>query len=69
MKATHDTSNDEPTIPHKHFISVKHTEESLIHNPVEDDNVSTRKSERPRITKSLKMLRPEVLLKGTRRGL
>jgi hypothetical protein len=31
---------------------VEHTEESHIHNPVEDDNVSTRKSKRPRIAKS-----------------
>jgi hypothetical protein len=52
MKATHDTSNDEPTIPHEHFISVEHNEESHIHNHVEDDNVSTRKSKRPRIAKS-----------------
>jgi hypothetical protein len=36
IKATHDTSNDEPTLD-------KHTEESHIHNPVEDDNVITRK--------------------------
>jgi hypothetical protein len=35
MKATHDTSNDEPMIPHEHFILVEHTEESHIHNPVE----------------------------------
>jgi hypothetical protein len=35
MKATHDTSSDEPTIPHKHFIPVEHTEESHIHNPVQ----------------------------------
>jgi hypothetical protein len=41
MKATHDTSNDEPTIPHEHFILVEHTEESHILNPMEDDNVST----------------------------
>jgi hypothetical protein len=52
MKATHDMSNDEPTIPHEHFIPVEHTEESQIHNPVEDDNVSTQKSKRPRIAKS-----------------
>jgi hypothetical protein len=26
MKATHDTSSDEPTIPHEHFISVEHTD-------------------------------------------
>jgi hypothetical protein len=51
MKATYDTSNDEPTIPHEHFILVERTEESHIHNPVEDDNVSTRKSKRPRIAK------------------
>jgi hypothetical protein len=44
MKATHDTSSDEPTIPHEHFILVEHTEESHIYNHVEDDNVSTRKS-------------------------
>jgi hypothetical protein len=25
MKATHDTSSDEPTIPHEHFIPVEHT--------------------------------------------
>jgi hypothetical protein len=52
MKATHNTSSDEPTIPHEHFIPVEHTEESHIHNPMEDDNVSTRKSKRPRIAKS-----------------
>jgi hypothetical protein len=52
MKATHDMSNDEPSIPHEHFILVEHTEEFHIHNPVEDDNVSTRKSKRPRIAKS-----------------
>jgi hypothetical protein len=52
MKATHDTSNDEPTIPHEHFILVEHTKESHIHNPVEDDNVSTRKSKRSSIAKS-----------------
>jgi hypothetical protein len=45
-------SNDEPTIPHEHFILVEHTEEFHIHNHVEDDNVSTRKSKRPRIAKS-----------------
>jgi hypothetical protein len=52
MKATHGTSSDEPTIPHEYFIPVEHTKESHIHNPVEDDNVSTRKSKRPRIAKS-----------------
>jgi hypothetical protein len=52
IKATHDMSSDEPTIPHEHFIPVEHTEESHIHNPMEDDNVSTRKSKRPRIAKS-----------------
>jgi hypothetical protein len=52
MKATHDTSNGEPTIPHEHFILVEHTEQSHIHNPVKYDNVSTRKSKRPRIVKS-----------------
>jgi hypothetical protein len=52
MKATHDTSSDELSIPHEHFIPVEHTEESHIHNPMEDDNVSTRKSKRPRIAKS-----------------
>jgi hypothetical protein len=52
MKATHDTSNGEPMIPHEHFILVEHIEESNIHNHVEDDNVSTRKSKRPRIAKS-----------------
>jgi hypothetical protein len=41
MKATHDTSNDEPMISHEHFILVEHTEEFHIHNPVKDDNVST----------------------------
>jgi hypothetical protein len=51
MKATHDTSSDEPMILHEHFILVEHTEESHIHNPLQDDNVSTRKSKRPRITK------------------
>jgi hypothetical protein len=51
MKTTHDMSNDEPTIPHEHFIPVEHTKESHIHNHVEDDNVSTRKSRRPRIAK------------------
>jgi hypothetical protein len=52
MKTTHNTSSDEPMIPHEHFIPVEHTEESYIHNPVEDDNVATRKSKRPRIAKS-----------------
>jgi hypothetical protein len=51
-KATHNTSSNEPTIPHEHFILVEHTKESHIHNPVQDDNVSTRKSKRPRIAKS-----------------
>jgi hypothetical protein len=53
MKATHDTSNGEPTKPHEHFMLVEHNKESHIYNPVEDDNVSTRKSKRPRIAKSL----------------
>jgi hypothetical protein len=52
MKATHDTSSDEPTIPHEHFIPVEHTEVSHIHNPVQDNNVSTRKSKRSRTAKS-----------------
>ena len=52
MKITHDVSINEPTISHGHFISVEHTEESHIHNHVENDNVSTRKSKRPRIAKS-----------------
>jgi hypothetical protein len=52
MKATHDTSSDELSIPHEHFIRVEHTKESHIHITVEDDNVSTRKSKRPRIAKS-----------------
>jgi hypothetical protein len=52
MKATHDTSNDEPTIPHEHFIPVEHIEEYHKHNPIEYDNVSTRKSKRTRIAKS-----------------
>jgi hypothetical protein len=52
MKATHDMSNDEPSIPHEHFIPVEHTGESHIHNLVEDDNVSTQKIKRPRIAKS-----------------
>jgi hypothetical protein len=52
MKATHDTSNDDPSIPHEHFIPVEDTEESHIHNPTKDDNVSTRQSNRPRIAKS-----------------
>jgi hypothetical protein len=52
VKVTHNMSSDEPTIPHEHFIPVEHNEESHIHNHVEDDNVSTRKSKRPRIAKS-----------------
>jgi hypothetical protein len=52
MKATHDTSNDEPMISLEHFIPVEHTEESHIHNHVKDDNVSTQKSKIPRIAKS-----------------
>jgi hypothetical protein len=52
IKATHDTSNDELSIPHEHFILVEHTEESHIHNLMEDDNVSIQKSKRPRIAKS-----------------
>jgi hypothetical protein len=51
-KATHNTSSDDPTIPHEHFIPVEHTKESHIHNHVQDDNVSTQKSKRPRIAKS-----------------
>jgi hypothetical protein len=51
MKATHDTSDDEPTILHEHFILVEHIEESHIHNLVKDDDVSTRKSKRARIAK------------------
>jgi hypothetical protein len=52
MKATLDTSSDESTIPHEHFIPVEHIEESHIHDPMQDDNVSTRNSKRPRIAKS-----------------
>jgi hypothetical protein len=52
MKITQDASNNEPTIPHEHFITVEHTEESHIHNLVEDGNVSTRKSKRPMTAKS-----------------
>jgi hypothetical protein len=52
MKATNDMSNDELMIPHEHFIPVEQTKESHIHNPMEDDNVSTRTSKRPMITKS-----------------
>jgi hypothetical protein len=52
LKDTHDTSNDELTILHEHFILVEHNEESHIHNPVEAENVSTQKSKRPRIKKS-----------------
>jgi hypothetical protein len=52
MKATHDTSNDELSIPYEHFIPIEHTEESHIHNLVQDYNVSTRKSKRSRIAKS-----------------
>jgi hypothetical protein len=52
MKVAHDTSSDEPTLPHEYFILVEYTEESHIHNPVEDDNVSTQKSKRSRIAKS-----------------
>jgi hypothetical protein len=44
--------SDEPTIPHEHFIPVEHIEQSHIHNPMQDDNVSTRKSKRSRIAKS-----------------
>jgi hypothetical protein len=52
MKATHNTSSDEPTIPHEHFIPVEHTDECHIHNLVEDNNVSTQKSKKPRTAKS-----------------
>jgi hypothetical protein len=52
MKHTDDMSNNEPTIQHEHFISIEHTEESRIHNPVEYVNVSIRKSKRPRSAKS-----------------
>jgi hypothetical protein len=38
-------------ISNEHFILVEHTEESHIHNPMKDDNVSTRKSKRTRIAK------------------
>jgi hypothetical protein len=34
------------------MIILEYTEESHIHNLVEDDNVSTRKSKRPRTAKS-----------------
>jgi hypothetical protein len=61
MKTTHDMSNDEPSIPHERFIPVEHTEESHIHNHVEDDNVSTRKSKRPRIAKPLVMITLYIL--------
>jgi hypothetical protein len=53
LKSTHDTSNDEPSILHAHFIPVEQTEESHRHDPMEDDNVSTQKSKRPRIAKSI----------------
>jgi hypothetical protein len=52
MKITHDASSNEPTIAHEHFISVEHTEESHVQNPVEDDNVATQKSKRPSTAKS-----------------
>jgi hypothetical protein len=52
LKATHDTSNDELSIPHEHLFPVEHAEESHRHNHVEDNNASTRKSKRPRIAKS-----------------
>jgi hypothetical protein len=52
MKIIHNASNNEPTIPHKHFIPVEHTEQSHIQNPVEDDNLTTQKSKTPRTTKS-----------------
>jgi hypothetical protein len=56
MKITHDASNNEPTIPHEHFILVEHTKESHIQNHVEDDYVTTRKSKRPRTTSPLVMI-------------
>jgi hypothetical protein len=52
LKITHDASSNEPTIPYEHFIPVEHTKVSHIRNPMEDDNVTTRKSKRPRTTKS-----------------
>jgi hypothetical protein len=52
IKITHDASSNEPTIPHELFILVEHTEESHVQNPIEDDNVATRKSKRPRTAKS-----------------
>jgi hypothetical protein len=51
-KIKKDVSINEPTIPYEHFILVEHTEKSHIHNHVKDDNVSTRKSKRPRTAKS-----------------
>jgi hypothetical protein len=52
MKITHGASSNEPTIAHEHFIPVEHTEESHVQNPIEDDNVATQKSKRPRTAKS-----------------
>jgi hypothetical protein len=52
MKITHDASSNEPTIPHENFILVEHTEESHMQNPMKHDNVTTRKSKRPRTAKS-----------------
>jgi hypothetical protein len=52
MKITHDASSNEPTISDEQFILVEHTEESHVQNPIEDDNVSTLKSKRPRTIKS-----------------
>jgi hypothetical protein len=52
MKITHDVSNNELMVPHEHFILIEHTKESHIQNPVEYDNVTTRKSNRPMTAKS-----------------
>jgi hypothetical protein len=52
MKITHDMPSNEPTIPHEHFILVEHTEKTHVQNPVKGDNVTTRKSKRPRTVKS-----------------
>jgi hypothetical protein len=61
MKVTHDTCSDEPTIPHEHFIPVEHTEESHIHTPMEDENVSTQNSKRQGLQSPLVMITLYIL--------
>jgi hypothetical protein len=53
MKIIHDASSNGPMISHEYFIPIEHTEESYMQNPMEDGNITTRKSKRPSTAKSL----------------